>query len=179
MTARREAMEFVNAGALLNAHQGALRLVQAVLVVMYLVVRWVVGWSWSLWWHSSQGGHVVGFPLAGARSAVVDADDERFECLCPCVTSTPALTVNSAHSLSHTILTSPAGTTTTLPAAPFVASGRPSSPARRTSSIPPARGARKDQQQSDITHATPRRLTTTQKHGVIKGQGVCEAHMVW
>ena len=38
----RRGHEFVNAGALVNAHQGALRLVQAVLVVIYLVLCWVV-----------------------------------------------------------------------------------------------------------------------------------------
>lgn len=52
---------------------------------------------------------------------------------------------------------------------------------RRTEqhSIPPGARNRRTSIQPPPIHATPRRLITTRKHGVVKDQGVCGAHMVW
>ena len=166
-------LEFVSATKPLNLRQGAVRLVQAVVVVTHLVVCWVAGWWLSLMVAFIKEERCSVFFLAGAGPRAF----RNSQCSCP---MSPlyrrALTVHPAHSLSHASLFFLQGRQRRCRSL-FVAAVAPiiTPPNEATKQ----RGRKGPAALQTPPQATPRRLTTTQKHGVVKGQSVCEAHMVW
>lgn len=146
-------LEFVSATKPLNLRQGAVRLVQAVVVATHLVVCWVAGWWLSLMVAFIKEERCSVFFLAGAGPRAF----RNSQCSCP---MSPlyrrALTVHPAHSLSHASLSSLQGRQRRCRSPPFVAAVAPiiTRPTKQRSSAGARRGT-SSTSDSTTSHATP------------------------